>query len=344
MIKRRLVALVYCLLGSILLVLSLHYISNQVRHSRNSFIRLLPSHIVLPGNILDLRRSGWRFSGISDDSLYLGNFYVPDKILKVSKDIKDTISVKLNFPNNVKLTQTYFNSVDNGSVYTFDGSQPALFKSNLINGQLKIKAKPPFFTQAIHSCNNSYVLRVVLNGQNTLVNYNSDSTGLRIPIGLLEKQVDGVFCTVGNLIKVPNSNRIFYIYYYRNQFICADKKLTLLYKGKTIDTVSKAKIKVAYIKSQNQTTLAIPPVYVNKQSTANDKYLFIRSGLKADNEVGGTLDKLSVIDVYQVTDGRYKFSFYLPDFNGKKLTDFRAYGKNLYALYDHYLYKYQLNF
>ena len=53
---------------------------------------------------------------------------------------------------------------------------------------------------------------------------------------------------------------------------------------------------------------------------------------------------VSMIDVYAVADGKYQFSFYLPDFRGFKVRDFKVYGQSLYALYDHYLYKYQLNF
>jgi len=344
MMLKRILLLVICLLGSVLMVVLLCLVSDGFRHIKNNFIRVLPSSKVIPGSILDFKTGGWNFAGYSSDSIYIGNLYTPDRLVRIDSGLRDTLALKLHIPDRTKLTKGYTNLLDGKSVYTLDGNQPLVLAGNNLNRILKPVSKPPYFTQAIHSRANSFVLRVVQAGQNRLVTYRTDSVGFVMAANLLEKQVDGIFCTDGNLVKVPNSNKIIYVYYYRNQFICADNNLKLLYKGKTIDTVSRAKIKVAYIKSQDQTTLAAPPVYVNKQSTANEKYLFIHSGLRADNEVEGTLDKLSVIDVYQVSDGKYKLSFYLPDFNGKKLTDFRVYEKSLYALYDHYLYKYQLNF
>jgi len=341
---KRILLLAICLLGSVLILTLLCFFSDGFRHNKNNFIRLLPPSKVTPGNILDFKTKGWSFVGYSSDSIYIGNLYTPDRLVGVDSDLRDTISVKLGIPDHTKLTKSYFNLVDSSSVYTLDGNQPLLLEGNNGNRILEPASKPPYFTQAIHTAGNSFVLRIVQGGQNRLVTYTTDSAGFKMTANLLEKQVDGIFCTDGNLIKVPNSNKIIYVYYYRNQFICANDNLNLLYKGKTIDTVSHAHIKVEYIKSLNETTISSPPLYVNKQSAANEKYLFIHSALIADNEVAESLDKVSVIDVYAVKDGKYQYSFYLPDFRGNKVRDFKVYGQSLYALYDHYLYKYQLNF
>lgn len=340
---KRLLALGTCLLASILLVFILCFFSSYRKLSNNKFIRLLPSHLAVPLNIIDLKSIGFYFAGERGDTILLGNYNLLDKLLKINQ-FNDSVTQWLPLPKSKKFYKGTFNIVRGTSVCTLDGNQSYLYLSRTDPTTSRGYDKVPFFSQAILSSKNDFVFRTIRNGQNILIKWNLDSLEKQNVEFTLEKQVDGIFCTDGNLIKVPNSNKVIYIYYYRNQFICLSNDLKLFYKGKTIDTVSKAKIKVAYIKSQDQTTLAAPPVYVNKQSTANENYLFIHSGLRADNEVEGTLDKLSVIDVYQVKDGKYKLSFYLPDFNGKKLTDFRVYGKHLYALFDHYLYKYQLNF
>ena len=336
--------LVACLLGSALTVILLCFFSDGFRHNKNNFIRLLPPSKVTPANILDFKTGGWNFAGYSGDSIYMGNLYTPDRLTRTDFNLRNTIAVKLRIPDGTKLTGGYFNLINGSSVFTLDGNQPLLLTGNKLDRILKPASKPPYFTQAIHTGSNSFILRVVQAGQNRLVTYRTDSAGFRMSANLLEKQVDGIFCTDGNLVKVPNSNKIIYLYYYRNQFICADDNLNLLYKGKTIDTVSHAHIKVDYIKSLNETTISSPPLYVNKQSAANEKYLFVHSALIADNEIAESLEKVSVIDVYAVKDGTYQFSFYLPDFRGNKIRDFRVYGQSLYALYDHYLYKYQLNF
>ena len=44
------------------------------------------------------------------------------------------------------------------------------------------------------------------------------------------------------------------------------------------------------------------------------------------------------------TDGKYEFSFYLPDYQGRKMKSFRVFDHMLVALYDNYLYGFRLNF
>jgi len=344
MIYKRILILAICFILGVVLVIFLFFDSSFQQQKRNSFIRLLPTHQIVPDNIIVLKAGRWYFSGLNRDSIYLGNLYTPVKLLKVDLAIKDTAECYLRMPNGTKLTRGYFNMVKNGTVYTLDGSQPTLLSGDLTSSILKPVTKPPYFTQAVHLTGNSFVLRVVQNGENRLVRYRADSPGFKSSDNLLHKQVDGVFSTDGNLVAEPKSGRIFYVYYYRNQFICADSNLHLLYHGKTIDTNSIAKLKVASIKSQNQTTLAAPPIEVNKRIAVNENWLFVQSGLIADNEIKESLADVSIIDVYAIKDGKYQFSFYLPDFNKKKLTDFMVHGKNLYALFDHYLYKYKLNF
>ncbi|NQX54426.1 hypothetical protein HQN86_12445 [Pedobacter panaciterrae] len=344
MIYKRFFVILICLIFSVVSVGALYFLSTNARENKNNFIRLLPSHKIVPDNVMALSEGRWYIAGLNYDSIYLANLYTPEKLLKVNVAVNDSSAYNLEFPEGSKLTKGYFSLVSDGSIYTLDGDQPLILYSSIQYPFLKPLVKPPYFTQAAYIARNSLVLRIVQNAENKLVKYQLDSAGFRVSPNLLHKQVDGIFSTDGNLIVEPKSARIFYVYYYRNQFICADTNLNLLYQGKTIDTNSTAKVKIVDIKSQNQTTLAAPPIEVNKRIAVNEGYLFIQSGLIADNEVVESLKEVSIIDVYTIKDGKYHFSFYLPDFNKKKLTDFKVYGQSLYALYDHYLYKYKLNF
>jgi len=344
MIYKKLLSIVICFVASVVVIVMIFVSSDYIKYRSNSFVRLLPPHKIIPGAILDLKKTGYYFAGFNANDIYLGNFYIPNSILSIGSNMKDSIQIKPNFSPKTFLLKGSFSIVNDSSVFVLDGNQPALFTGNLLNGNELKGSRPPFFNKAIHIEKQSFVLRVVINGRNVLVKYKSDSTGFKFGNTLLKKQVDGVFCTDGNLVKTPDCKRIFYVYYYRNQFLCINPDLDLLYTGNTIDTNTIAKIKVSTLRSANQTTLSSPPLFVNKQTAANNKFLFIVSGLKADNEKRSVLDGFSIIDLYKVQDGKYSFSFYLPNFNGKKLTDFRVDENNLYALYDHYLYKYQLNF
>jgi len=69
----------------------------------------------------------------------------------------------------------------------------------------------------------------------------------------------------------------------------------------------------------------------------------VNSALLANNENKNALDNASVIDVYNISDGKYQCSFYIPDFNKHKITDFIVSGKTIIALYDHFINTYRLN-
>ncbi|WP_316835503.1 hypothetical protein [Pedobacter nutrimenti] len=344
MIYKRLFSIGVCFIVSVLVIVMLFVSSDYLRNRPNSFVRLLPPHKIIPGPILDLTTSGYYFAGFNKDKIYMGNFFIPNSILSIRSNMKDSIRLQLHFSRQASLLKGSFSIIEDSSVFVLDGNQPALFIGNLLSDSELKGSHPPFFNKAVHIDKRSFVLRAVINGNNVLIKYKSDSTGFKFGNTALKKQVDGIFCTDGNLVKTRDSKLLFYIYYYRNQFLCSDTNLKLMYAGKTIDTNTHAKIKVSYLRSSNQITLSAPPIYVNKQAAANNKFLFIVSGLKADNEKYSLLDEFSIIDVYAVSNGKYQFSFYLPNFNGKKLTDFRVDEQSLYALYDHYLYKYQLNF
>jgi hypothetical protein len=122
-----------------------------------------------------------------------------------------------------------------------------------------------------------------------------------------------------------------------------DTNLNLQYRGKTIDTVSKAKIKVARVSSDNSLTMAAPPLTVNANSCVSHNWLFVHSNLQAKNENAEMFNAASVIDVYNLNNGVYKCSFYIPDYGNKKIRDFWVSGNNLFALNDHYLTTYSLN-
>ncbi len=139
-------------------------------------------------------------------------------------------------------------------------------------------------------------------------------------------------------------NLLIYLYYYRNEFICLDTNLNLLYKGSTIDTISKAQIKIVEIRSEKISTFAERPLIVNRKSCISRGWLFVNSGLKANNEERQSFDQLAVIDLYSLIDGTYQFSFYMPDPITKKMRDFIVVEKTLIALYDNYIAAYDLNF
>lgn len=342
MLKKRLFKLLVCSLLATGVVLVLKVLATT--SNGNGFVRVLPSHKISGYNSFDIRDNSLYLAGFHKDYAYFGSNEQPGSVLMVNTALDKSRKVNLSGFDTVKVHKGTNLVIDSPFVYLFDGIKPAIIRGDLNSLQLNRIVKTVYFTEATTLDENSFVLRSVYkeNG-NTLIKTRIGSDALNRS-NLLVKQVDGIFCTDGGMVKVPGSTKMIYVYYYRNQFLCVDRDLNLLYKGKTIDTISRAQIEVAKIKSSGEITMAAPPLYVNKHACANEKYLFIQSALRANNETDYMIKHVSMIDVYAVADGKYEFSFYLPDFRGFKVRDFKVYGQSLYALYDHYLYKYQLNF
>jgi hypothetical protein len=158
-----------------------------------------------------------------------------------------------------------------------------------------------------------------------------------------KKQIDGIFCTDGVLHYDKQIPMLVYIYFYRNEFITMDTNMHIISRARTIDTTSTAKIKMTKVMPENIITFSVPPLTVNKHSCVSGKFLFNHSGLRADNENKKTFDQSSVIDVYNLRDNRYLGSFYLQDYDHKKLSGFRVDGNRLLAIYDHYLLRFEIN-
>lgn len=114
-----------------------------------------------------------------------------------------------------------------------------------------------------------------------------------------------------------------------------------MYEGRTIDTTSTAKLKIAKVNSDNTLTLAEPPPIINRSCCTDGDYLFVQSALKADNEEQRVFRKASVIDVYNLAGGAYLFSFYIPHYKSARLHAFKVFGNKLYVIADNYLLTYR---
>ncbi len=139
------------------------------------------------------------------------------------------------------------------------------------------------------------------------------------------------------------THKLIYLYYYRNQFIVTDNNLKLQYRGKTIDTTTHAKLKVAYIRNTGQRKLAAPPFTVNQLSTVNNNLLFVNSKLIGKYEPKEMWKEASIIDVYDIRQNSYLSSIYIYDSNKSKVNDMLVIGNNLYAIVGHQLHKYHLS-
>ena len=332
---------------SILLITVLYTFSNKINHQKNGFIRLFRPHLITPTKNLDIKYNSYYIAGTTKNYIYLGNYIVPTHLLVAKYDLADTESLELRVAHNVKANWPVVQvSIDSPNVYLVDGITPTILHSDLstreVNEYLK---RIPFFTSVQPISNSSFVIRAYDNHlqKSILAKVSVDSPYFKSAPDLLIKQVDGSFCTDGMLHYDPDLACIIYLYYYRNQFLCLDTNLNVIYRGNTIDTISHAQIKVSKINS-NTSTFSAPPVIVNKKSCVAGDWLFVNSGLIANNETKEMFDKYSVIDIYSLKDGQYHFSFYVPLSEKEKITSLRVYNKTLIVIYDKFIRTFHVNF
>jgi len=161
--------------------------------------------------------------------------------------------------------------------------------------------------------------------------------------GILTPQQDGYFSCDGMLLLDKLRHRFVNVYYYRNELTSFNTTFDSVFHGKTIDTVSWAKITLHSIKSERKIAFSSPPLKVNKHASIWNGLLFIYSGLRADNEMGKLAFTSSVIDVYTTSNFSYLGSFYVPDNDGEGIRDFAVYNDQLVALRGNQIYVYHIN-
>jgi len=320
-------------------------LSKQINDRPNGFIRLTPPQLIMPLSHLDTKCNSFYIAGVNSLGIYLGNYNTPWELNRVDYKLQNVQTFKIKWMDSVKIFRGAKIEVDSPFVYLKDGIGAKFIINELSTLKNKDMEIVPYFSQLIAFNSKSLILRVVnKKKENVIIKLFPRSKTIKEGVSLLQKQGDGLFSTDGIFIKIPKKGKVIYVYYYRNQFFLADSNLNLLYRGRTIDTINNVQIKVKHLEYDNQLTISSPPLIVNKRACANERYLFVNSALYANNELTKYLDKVSIIDVYSIESGKYKFSFYLPDFGGIKMTEFKVFGKTLVALYGKYIYTYRLNF
>ncbi|MGB8194668.1 MAG: hypothetical protein WCF67_22235, partial [Chitinophagaceae bacterium] len=289
----------------------------------------------------DLHYAGYYVAGFSADSLFMGNYYSPLDMLTVSKNLSGSREIRLAISDTPKIKAIYV-YVDSPSVYMHAGNPPMLLKSELPGFSLKryfLKSKP--FTAALPLSPSSNVTRSYVSEKKEydLVKQ-VDGPGKPVPGNILKRQVDGFFCIDGSLNYNRKSSKLVYTYRYRNEFICMDTNLHVLYRGATIDTNRLAKIEVASSRQADGTFQSVRSgnsMIVNQYSCLSDRFIFIHSKLVGDNEYRPKFDISAAIDVYSLQNGHYITSFYLPALENNKLLGLEVANDLLFAVYDHNL-------
>ncbi|SHM89488.1 DoxX family protein [Flavobacterium chilense] len=334
------------ILFSIGIVALLFMLSEDIIHHRNNFVRRFAGTATKVYDI-NLKFSSYYFAGASKDKIYLGNHTAPLLVTVLDTALHRRNEFKIH-PNR---TDFLFQSVQirilPPNFYLIDGSVPVIYNGNINNWEAQVKwnGSTTFsHYQLIDSLKLAFRSNSNINGESILGSlYFGSKPKISFNKNLLQKQIDGIFDVDGTLHYDKNIQKLVYIYLYRNEFIVADSLLNLGYRGKTIDTVSKAQIKVATVTSRQEMKFSAPPVIVNKTSAVCKNLLFVNSALLGKYEPEEMWKDASVIDIYDLNTNSYKGSFYIYHIKNEKLKNFFILGNNFYGFIGPYLVHYKLS-
>jgi len=337
-----------CAFTSMSLVGVLYAISEDIIHRNNSFIRRYPHHPLTKKNNFDLGYNSYYIAGFTKDSIYLGNHTAPLHMLSFDKDLRDSTHIKLDIE---RLNKYEFRSVKvliyEPYFYFVDGSVPIIYKGRIGKWQGEIVMQDQVYFSQITTLGDeefAFRARSAITNENELgnIHLDQDTVLVKLQPEILQKQIDGIFDSDGFLLYNMDLQKIIYTYRYRNEFISTDKDLQLDYRGKTIDTISYAQLDIAEVSSLNQRKIGPRSITVTHQAATSGIYLFLSSDRLGKYELQKMLSQARIIDVYNLNERIYEFSFYLYDFQKEKMREFVVQDDYLYMLAGNHLISHQL--
>lgn len=320
----------------IAVVLILYFMSEHKMKYDNGFVRRFPQHSAQEIHQMDLEYNSYYFAGIHGGKIYLGNYTAPllITILDTAMQTQETRKIEL-FEKHLPFRRPTI-SVFNDDFYVYEGAVPYIFKGAIQNWKAYLKLHSGLkFSKFEPIDRNHIALRYSdsITAQNLIGTINLvDTTKVVTNVQLLEKQIDGIFDTDGSLHVDHISQKLVYIYLYRNQYILTDKDLKMIAKGNTIDTVRTARLSIREVKSHGIHTFSSPPLIVNKTSSVDFGYLYVNSYLRGKYESDYIWNHSSIIDVYNLKEQSYQYSLTINAIGNKKLKSFVVKKDRLYAL------------
>ncbi len=275
----------------------------------------------------------------------------PGRILITNHDLQTTQYSTLNVTNDKKTASLFYCFVDSPWVSILAGNVPAAIISQFDKTATTYKFPAGSFTRAVMLAPYSYVLRsfdsTLKMADQIFIKGNPASGYLERKKNIIATKHDAGLATDGLLNYDKMTHLITYVFFYQNQFLCLDTNLNVVYNRNTIDTTNTNRTQTGNFFSARKTntfTTTGPARFINGRSCVDNKKLYINSKLKADNETDENFMHNSVIDVYNIKNGQYESSFYIPSYKGENMINFKIINRIIIVLYKTYMISYRLPF
>lgn len=335
------------LIAGVIVVSVLFAFSERKMQRNNAFQRRYVPHFSEFKKAYDLKYNSWYFAGISADQIYLGNTTAPLTLLSIDSSFTQVDTIRLTIDHTDLPFREVTVLVGDSIFAVTDGTIPAIFMGTKEDWKGFYFPSDKYFTTSILTDKNTVGLRTLsFSGlQNILEIFSTRTKNKSAPWSYpLPYSEDGIFETDGQLLWNQNLRKLVYVYFYSNQFFLLDfqSKETVPYH--TIDTVRHPVIYTIKNSERNQKSLNRRTNIINLHATTSQHYLFICSERLGRFENLEMQNYASIIDVYDLYNGNYRFSFYVNFYNDRKPRFFEVSGDYLYVLSGNDIVRYDLRF
>jgi hypothetical protein len=324
-----LITLLFAAFGTIAL---LAFLSKNTLEKKNGFTRRLHSSVLKPVKQLTFPVPVSKMIGSRNGQLYFqGNN--PYEVYLTDLRGDSVTRLLLNIPPDKKLrsgNQMYLNG---RHLYISNRNVPGIIAYDLDSRNFTSQSFDQYYSKDALIAADQFILRSTIphEADPIFIKIDLKNRDIRKEDHFSEKNGKGNFPTDGMLYYDPATHLACYTYFYQNGFICMDTNLNLIVKARTIDTVTKRDIQVAHV--GRSYTMKQPPQFVNYIGAVSAGKLYLQSKLKADNEFPLDFAENTVVDMYNLSNGNYIASFYIPYLNGKRPSQLHVTDKKLLALY-----------
>jgi uncharacterized membrane protein YphA (DoxX/SURF4 family) len=333
-VKKKLLLLAPLALIGVGIVALLFAFSEKKMHRNNAFQRRYMPH---PNTLVAeklLAYDTYYLAGYNTNNIYLGNYNAPLYLTQLDWNLQKQSEYQVSISNTGLPYKRVRAKVVGDDFFVGDGTVPILFKGNINTLQANYFSDKVYFNHYTPA-DPQRVGFVTVSSETrniALALLRSDRDSLYINTSTLTQQLDGIVDTDGYLLWNHKNQQFIYVYRYRNRYEVLDENMNSVHNGKTIDTISKGVIDLAYYKTAQEFRIGGKTIVVNHSSATFGDYLFIESDRLGKYDDVDLSDIASIIDVYNFVENTYEFSFYLYHEPKEELKDFLVKKNKLIAI------------
>jgi hypothetical protein len=309
--KRKVGIMVGLILLAVMVLFTLNATTDRPNKNKNGFTRHFLSINATEVKRISFDVPMFNICGQKNDSIFLSGM-VPGVFYTISAEFRklDSFKLKLDAIPELKMRCQAF--VEFPNVYIISGPAKQFIAGNLLTGRYESFSIPERAFYKVAMVNpETYVMQVIdsVSFNAVFKKINTQTGVITIEDHLSEKLGDAGFTNDGMLNYDRYKGLFTYVSFYHNSFMAFDTLFRLRYHSHTIDTVTATK---TFVRRLSGVTQQQPPQMINTHSWIYHKHLYIKSLLKADNEDDDHFYPNMLIDRYNIFDGTYSGSFYVP--------------------------------